>query len=354
MKKTLLVFLLPLFAIAQIPAYYNTVDFTLTGDALKDQLSVLITTTHTTELYYTSNSQVDVWDAIEQTDLTASNASDVFLIYGYDDTDAITKNDQTRDKSLSCHQSSCTGLWNREHVFPKSLATPSLTTSNPGSGTDAHNLRACDGQMNSSRNNRPYEDASGTAGITPTTGNWYPGDEWKGDVARMIMYMYVRYPSQCKAISVGVGSTSYSNFGDMPNIFLEWNAADPVSAYEMNRNDILQAIQGNRNPFIDNPFLATRIWNGPAATDTWNVLATHTDLSYIQNVSVYPTVTANFVQIKGGESQLYEYQVFNTLGQQLVSGKTKNKIDLSAYTIGVYYITIKTNRFEKVVKIVKV
>jgi len=69
--------------------------------------------------------------------------------------------------------------------------------------------------------------------------------------------MYIRYPNQCLPNNVGVGSTSYSTFGDMPNVFLDWNAQDPVSQYELNRNNILQTIQGNRNPFIDNPYLAT-------------------------------------------------------------------------------------------------
>ncbi len=59
----------------------------------------------------------------------------------------------------------------------------------------------------------------------------------------------------------------------MPNIFLEWNEEDPVSEFERTRNNVLQSIQGNRNPFIDNPYLATRIWGGPQAPDTWNTLS---------------------------------------------------------------------------------
>jgi len=58
----------------------------------------------------------------------------------------------------------------------------------------------------------------------------------------------------------------------MINLFLEWNADDPVSAIELNRNNVLENFQGNRNPFIDNPALATIIWGGPEAQDTWNLL----------------------------------------------------------------------------------
>lgn len=332
---------------AQIPSYYSSVDFNLTGDALKAELTTLITNTHTTELPYTS-SQTDVWDVLKQTDLNPNNTGEVFLLYGYDDLDAITKNDSRRDKDLSCHVSSCTGLWNREHVYAKSLATPSLETDNPGAGTDAHSLRSCDGQMNSSRSNRPYEAGSGDSGIT-SSGNWYPGDEWKGDVARMMMYMYVRYPTQCLATNVGIGSTSYSNFGDMPNIFLEWNEADPVSQYERNRNDILEGVQGNRNPFIDNPYLATVIWNGPTAVDTWTVLSTQEEV--LANVLVYPTLTEDYVYVKDSNSTNYNYTVFNNLGQEIVSGVNDDRIDLSNQQQGMYFLKVKKNNQEKTFRV---
>ncbi|MFD0962725.1 endonuclease [Pseudofulvibacter geojedonensis] len=337
MKKIFLVlFLLPLLVVAQIPNYYNGIDFSLTGDALKAELSNLITNTHTTELPYTS-SLTDTWDVLRQTDLNPNNTSEVLLLYGYDDLDAVTKNDSKRDKNLSCHVSSCIGLWNREHVYAKSLATPSLQTDDPGAGTDIHSLRSCDGQMNSSRNNRPYESGSGNAGIT-NNGNWYPGDEWKGDVARMMMYIYVRYPSQCLATNVGVGSASYSNFGDMPNIFLDWNEQDPVSQYERNRNDVLEGIQGNRNPFIDNPYLATIIWNGPIATDTWAVLSSQ-DV-WFKNVFVYPTLTEDYVYIEAGNKEEFVYYVYNTLGQLIKSGSTDYKINLSNQLEGMYFIKL--------------
>ncbi len=70
------------------------------------------------------------------------------------------KTDYTRDKDLSCHTSSCIGLFNREHVYAKSIATPPLEINVAGSGTDAHNLRACDSQINSSRSNQLFEDSS--------------------------------------------------------------------------------------------------------------------------------------------------------------------------------------------------
>ena len=102
------------------------------------------------------------------------------LIYGYDDTDESTKNDRTRN-IYSNQSGSCIGYWNREHVFAKSLANPSLVTNQPGSGTDIHNLRSADCQMNSTRNNRLFVDGSGNSG---TSGSYFfPGDEFEWQFA---------------------------------------------------------------------------------------------------------------------------------------------------------------------------
>jgi len=354
MQKIVLFLVFPLLSFSQIPSYYSGVDFNQTGDALKTQLTTLITNTHTTEIYYTSSS-LDVWDALKLTDLDPDDVTNtnVLLMYGYDAIpndagDTVTKDDRIRDEADSCHQSGCNGLWNREHVYPKSLATPVLETDDPGAGTDAHNLRACDGQMNSSRNNRPYEDGVGNSAITPTVGNWYPGDEWRGDVARMIMYMYVRYPTQCIATAVGVGSTTYS--ADMPDIFLEWNQEDPVSPYEISRNDLLEGIQGNRNPFIDNPYLATVLWSGPAAADNWNVLANE-EFSSLEKLIVYPTVTSDFVYISNATHNSYNYSVRNNLGQLLSKGKTSDSIDLSKFSKGVYFLKLQLESAQKTIKV---
>ena len=253
---------------AQIPSYYQNVNLNLTGDLLKNELSTLISSTHQTQVEYTSSVSVDTWDVIKVSDGFSLDTSKVLLVYGYDDNDPAVENDRTRAKSLSCHTSSCFGLWNREHVFPKSLASPNLVTNYPSAGTDVHNLRACDYSTNSSRSNKKFDAGNGNSSSN-NQGNWYPGDEWKGDVARIIMYMYLRYPNQCEPTNVGIGTQLFSPNGDMPDVFLNWNFSDPVSDFEESRNNAIAIVQGNRNPFIDNPYLATIIWSGPAAEDKW-------------------------------------------------------------------------------------
>ncbi|WP_196892562.1 endonuclease [Aureivirga marina] len=258
MKKQLLFFILLItqFCVfAQVPAYYNNVNVDATGTTLKNALASKITSTHHTNLSYTPG----VWNALRQTDLDPSNSSKVLLIYGYNDFDSDFHNDRTRGKN---DYGGGQDVWNREHVYPKSLGTPNLGTS--GAGADAHNLRPADANKNSTRGNRKFVDNSGTSRII--NGNWYPGDEWKGDVARMIMYMYLRYGNRCLPKNVGVGSSASSD-SNMLQLFLEWNAEDPVSPLELQRNPVLEGLQGNRNPFIDNPAFATAIWGGPQAED---------------------------------------------------------------------------------------
>lgn len=328
----------------QIPEYYQSVNFLETGTTLKNSLSQLITNTHTNLIPYTATN-TDTWDVIKESDLIT--LSDVLLVYGYDDNNSQTNDDRLRDKDLSCHTSSCIGLWNREHVFPKSLANPQLDTSYPSAGTDAHNLRAADSQMNSTRNNRLYEDGSGNASIT-ANGNFYPGDEFKGDVARIIMYMLLRYPNQCESINVGYGSTNTNP--EMPDVFLQWNIDDPVTDFEDNRNNTIFLFQGNRNPFIDNPYLATLIWGGSDAEDRWQTLSN--DNAFFDTLKIYPTITQNMVYITPQKDKL-KYTIFNNLGQQLNQGVTNQYINLQNLEQGLYLIRLENNTKSKVFKVFK-
>lgn len=344
MKLNFLLFILfPFYAVGQIPGYYSSIDFNQTGDNLKIQLTFLITSTHVNQLNYTP----DVWNAIKQTDLDPANPSNVFLLYGYDDSDGLVINDRTRDKNLNCTSGNCTGKWTREHVFPQSLGNPALGTIGPGA--DAHNLRAVDSDMNNLRANKAYDAGSGSS-VVLGNGNFYPGDEWKGDVARMIMYMYVRYQTQCLPTVVGFGSTTFSNFGDMPDIFLLWNQQDTVSLYEKNRNTILENLQGNRNPFIDNPYIATLIWNGPAAVDTWNALATP-ELA-VSNTVIYPTMTSDFIFIANSDNSIFGYDLYNTFGQLVSTGFTTSKIDLSGFSKGIYIVRLSSGNTALVSRVV--
>ncbi|OIP00255.1 MAG: hypothetical protein AUJ97_07990 [Bacteroidetes bacterium CG2_30_32_10] len=347
MKKTL--FLISLLVngvlFAQIPAYYSNVNLTLTGMALKAELAQKITNTHTSLLQYG-----DIWSTLQQTDLDPTNSNNVLLIYGYNDGDGNPTTDRTRNKN---NYSGNIGDWNREHVYAQSLATPNLTTSSPNAGTDAHHLRSSDVQMNGDRGNREFATGSGNAGNVGA--NWYPGDEWKGDVARMMMYMYLRYPTQCLPTNVGVGS-SVAIDPSMIDLFLQWNAADTVSLYEKNRNNLLETIQGNRNPFIDNPYLATIIWSGTPAQDTWNI--TFVKEKQINNFfTIYPipsngTITLNFLKAE----KITSIKLYNLCGQILREEINPSIINqefiVKDLPKGLLFLTITSNQTTSTKKII--
>lgn len=270
MKKLALSLLLSLFTFILIAqqSYYNDVNLNLTGISLRDALATKIINTHTNELTYSN-----IWNSSMITDVNPLNANEVLLVYGWENgSDGDVTNDRERDIN---NNGGAVGQWNREHVYSRSLGTPPLDqggTDGPPYA-DAHNLRPCDPQRNSSRGNKPFITGSGNSGAVST--GWYPGDEWRGDVARMMMYMYLRYGSQCLPTNVGIGNSSNTP-DDMIDLFLQWNAEDAVSTIEIARNDYHgntsnTYAQGNRNPFIDNPRLATRIWGGPEAEDIWGI-----------------------------------------------------------------------------------
>jgi chitodextrinase len=272
MKKTLLLFSLFLTCIAYAQeTYYDDVDLNAEGLTLKENLAIKTIAAHTKILSYG-------WGAFQEGDLNPENSSEVLLIYGYSASGTTARTRGVYENGGN------TGDWNREHTYAKSLGNPNLGTSGPGA--DAHHLRPSDVSYNSQRGSKKFADGSGNSG--DVSGGWYPGDEWKGDVARMMMYMYIRYGDQCKPTGVGIGNSS-STPDDMIDLFLEWNAEDPVSDFERQRNTYHTSSQnysqGNRNPFIDNAYLATRIWGGTPAQDYWGL--------YTSKDNEAPTVPTN-------------------------------------------------------------
>lgn len=238
-----------LFAFAQsAPSYYSGVNFSKTGNALKSELATLITSTHTNTISYS-----ELQTLMKSSDVDPHNPANLLLIYG--------------SQSSGIHQRSrpVGGSWNREHVYAKSKGTPNLGTSGPGA--DGHHLRPADNTLNSTRGSLLFDDGTGATAYKTSRGGWFPGDEWKGDVARILMYMYVRYNSRCLPLNITMNPSTYSS--DFPDILLKWNIEDPVSDFEKQRNSVVAQTQGNRNPFIDNAYLATVIWGGPAAQNTW-------------------------------------------------------------------------------------
>lgn len=310
--------------------YYDGSNWTLTGTTLKNDLATKISTTHTNLLSYTPG----VWEASRVTDLDPNNSNNVLLIYGWENgTDGIVTNDRARDKYANGGNN---GNWNREHVYAKSLGTPSLNDGGVSdAGEDAHHLRSSDVQWNNARGSLKFATGSGNSGSV--SGGWYPGDEWKGDVARMMMYMYLRYGTQCLPKNVGTGSSPTSD-SNMLNLFLQWNSEDPVSAFEDARNNYHgntanTYAQGNRNPFIDNPYLATLIWGGVVAENRWpSTTLTIPTFDKFATISIYPNPTNDSKIIIQTNIVLDEIELINSNGQ-LMQVIKKPSLENQTYTL---------------------
>ncbi len=328
--------------------YYNGFNWTLTGSNLKNALATKITNTHTNQLTY---SQTDNALAILDLDPADATHTNVLLVYGFSsnlcpDASSDDKDHRRRDASMQDDGTASPCLYNREHTFPKALGVPDLGTSGPGA--DLHHLRASDKKRNADRDNDKFFNGSGNSFETGL--NWYPGDEWKGDIARMMMYMYLRYGNQCLPTVVGVG-TPVGSDANMIDLFLQWNADDPVSQFEDNRNTYLGNTsntygQGNRNPFIDNPYLATVIWGGPTAQNRWPTLLTGT-YSLADSVTVYPNPSTNGNINIETEVTLDEIDLITVNGQVFQQIKNPTAIN-KTYTVtnlpqGFYFLKLTSN-----------
>lgn len=170
------------------------------------------------------------------------------------------------------------GSWQREHVWPNSkLGIERVSGSSRNQGSDLHNLRAITG-INQSRSNRYFVDGMGEA-KTVGASAFYPGDEHKGDVARILFYMTVMYDflelTNDETKLINNPTTNYKLEGayqGLLSVLLQWHIDDPVDDFERSRNEFIYSgvvynqnnslitPQGNRNPFIDHPELAQRIW----------------------------------------------------------------------------------------------
>ena len=219
---------------------------TMSASLLLSTLRTLMTSTHTRNSSYD-----DCKNMATKTDCEANNGK-ITMIY-------------TSYQGTSGQYNGGNG-WNREHVWPKSLGGFETT----GPGADLHHIRPSENQTNSDRGNKKYGNVSGgstskgnLSGLVggKSSGYYEPLDNAKGDVARICLYMYVRYGGSYSKCS------SITNVFQSVDVLLAWCALDPVDTWEMGRNEVIEAYQGNRNVFIDYPELAWILFGKTAPSD---------------------------------------------------------------------------------------
>lgn len=272
-----------------VSTYYQNITAT-TGKPLAGQLHDLITSTHKTYTTYDDNGKNGHQ---KQTDRYYENGSPVNG-YIYEFYSGVKW-----PYGWSSNAGSTSGGYNREHVWCQSHSTGLWGTT--GGGADMHHIRPSETRLNSTRGNNPFGEVSNresnkvyakfgnnstyALGGYQAGGTFEPLDNKKGDVARIVLYLYLHYNSYSVsslfdgyASTNGNGNSSYfaSTLLPLTNItannteedalkmLLRWNLSDPVDDIERRRNDKVATYQGNRNPFIDNSNYANLIWgNNP-------------------------------------------------------------------------------------------
>lgn len=283
MKKILFFIFIPSVIFAQIPTGYYDSANGLTGYQLKTALHNIISN-KTISWNYS-----DVGYFYPQTDVDKYYEKDGTVLDIYSE---IPTGPDAYEYNFTQNIGSANkeGLgWNKEHMMPQSTFY-----SNYPMDSDLNFIAPTDARINQLRSNYPYGKAGSTNYYTFTnsskisknatpnavyTGRVYePIDEFKGDVARSILFFAVRYEGKLSSFKVvtdtdptkdrspldGTEERAYDqSFLDLLKV---WNAQDPVSQREIDRNNAIYSIQKNRNPFIDHPEWVDLIWNQTLST----------------------------------------------------------------------------------------
>lgn len=313
------------------PAGYYAALEGLSGTALKQAVQDIIANPAVVH----AHNYGDIIDILKTADQNPENSNEVWLMYV----------EQSRSKLEFQDTGINTGKWNREHIYPQSRGgftdgTESIpdginvwlpTNANDilAGHADAHHLRAEDGAENSLRSNKDY-------GLTGYNGPSGTMGSWKGDVARSVFYMAVRY-NALSIVNGDIADTTVGQLGDLASL-LTWNTLDPSDDFEMNRNNYIYTWQVNRNPFIDYPELANYIW-GNKAGQTWHFNLSTNDFANLK-VNLYPNPAQKSITISGLNEKA-TIEIYNTIGakilEQKFTGETQLNIDFPA---GIYFAKI--------------
>lgn len=259
--------LLALPSSAQPPAGYYDPAQGLTGEPLRMALRDIISP-HTVLQYNL------LWAAFYRTDRKPDNT--VWDIYS--DIPSDTPPYTYQFVSDQCGSYNGEGdCFNREHSFPASWFDDQLPMN-----SDLFHIYPTDGWVNQARASWPYGTVSVPAFTSDNGGKrgpcTWPGctgtvfepiDAYKGDLARSHFYMLTRYMNESASWSAPVLSNG-EFFGWTESLLVAWHAADPVSQKEIARNDSIYLMQGNRNPYIDDPQWVYSIWGPQANVDEMN------------------------------------------------------------------------------------
>ena len=244
--------------------------------------------------------------------------------------------------------------WSREHVWAKSRGN--FGTSRV-EGTDLHNLFAEDISTNSARNNRNFDvgdtryvDNSGTysgstnAFTSSSRWVWEPPDSLKGDVARVIFYMDVRYEGENGELDLEVTDSLLPSSSQLPlhgnaRTLYSWHLLDTVSNQERMRNDTIFKYQNNRNPFVDHPSFVQSIYGARYGS----VSVGSKEPNEINTYKIYPNPSNKNIIVESNKRSIVEVLVIDSQGRLVLKEQPLlNRVDINVDELkrGLYFVRI--------------
>lgn len=323
MKKLLFpLLLISSYFVAQIPAGYYDGTAGLTGYALKSKLHDIISAKNINWHYGDLTNYYNQTDLDKYYDHDATNTTILLDIYSEIPTGPDSY-EYTTANIIGSAGSEGLG-WNREHMMPQSTFY-----SNYPMYSDMFYVVPTDARINQLRSNYPYGIVGSTIyytftntsrigncaipGVTYTGRVYEPINEFKGDVARSLLYFAVRYEGKLGTFNFNNNANPASDTNPLDGteersydpayiaMLLQWHNQDPVSQREIDRNNAVYTLQKNRNPFIDNPAWVNTIWGqtpDAAAPETPTNLAVTQNSAYFTTLSWAPSSSTDVIGYK--------------------------------------------------------
>ena len=262
---------------AQIPSNYYDSANGLSGFTLKTELNTIISNGHNDQGYgglYTGYATV----YLDNTNESGYENDGTLLMYYTENPNGADAYTFTLGTNQCGNYNSEGDCYNREHTIPQSTFN-----GNSPMYSDIHHVVPSDGYTNGQRGNLPFGTVSsanwtsqngskrGSSNVSGYSGNVFePIDEFKGDIARAILYFVTRYEDTVDGYSFdmfnGTENQALENWAI--DMLLDWHYnVDPVDQRERDRNDAAYDFQGNANPFVDHPEYANLIWNPTPDTE---------------------------------------------------------------------------------------
>ena len=344
---------------ASIPQDYYQEANGKSSEQLKEALHQIIS--NHTVFPYTSSS-TDTWDILQLSDQDPENHDNMILVYTGRSQDKGYRDGSGNYSQYENGNGTQNNSWNREHVWPKSHGFPD---EDDNAYTDVHNLKPSDRSVNSSRGTKDYDyggsQHSEASDCLTDSDSWEPSDFVKGDIARILFYMVVRYDPgyDHNNNSFDLELVDYTTPGNNDPILgklsslIQWHFDDPVDDFEINRNEVIFGFQQNRNPFIDHPNLVNFLW-GENIGQSWNENLSVNNFNLDEDLIIFPN-PSNGVLNFTNTIQNGKIEIISLTGQKILE---KNVVNINSIRLnidsGVYLLKIsedkRVNNFKIIIR----